>query len=82
MDMFKRMFLFIPDHKYSLMVSCQLLESLKELLSPLGSAPWPSFSFTFDHPPGCFWCAFFFSPTEEFQVLQFVPMRVGEKKRR
>ena len=51
LDMFKKMFLFIPDHKYLLMVSCQLFESLKELLSLLGSAPWLNFSLTFDHSP-------------------------------
>lgn len=49
LDMFKKMFLFIPDHKYLLMVSCQLFESFKELLSLLGSAPWLNFSLTFDH---------------------------------
>lgn len=56
--MFRRMFLFIPDHKYLLMVSCQMLESLKELLSVPGSAPWTNFSLTFDHSPEFF---FFFT---------------------
>lgn len=78
LDMFKKMFLFIPDHKYLLMVSCQLFENLKELLSLLGSAPWLNFSLTFDRS----WKHFFYQATEEFQVLQCVRTCVGEKKRR
>lgn len=77
LDMFKKMFLFISDHKYLLMVSCQLFESFKELLALLGSAPWLNFSLTFDHSSE----HFFSKQLKNFKCCS-ESICVGEKKRR
>lgn len=77
LDVFKKMFLFIPGHKYLLMVSCQLFESLKELLlSLLASAPWLNFSLTFDGSPEHL---FFFLPSNR-RILSAAVCPVWERR--